>query len=65
MCSDKKEEYKQELVKSFHQQFAENQNNHQSTFIQLLSIIITVIVGFGFGIRAHTVIRQTKVDCLV
>jgi hypothetical protein len=54
MCSDKKEEYKQELVKSFHQQFAENQNNHQSTFIQLLSIIITVIVGFGFGIRAHT-----------
>lgn len=50
MCNDKKEDYKQELVKSFHQQFAENQNNHQSTFIQLLSIILTVIVGFGLAL---------------
>jgi hypothetical protein len=50
MCSDKKEVYKQELVKSFHQQFAENQNNHQSAFIQLLSIILTVIVGFSLAL---------------
>ena len=50
MCNDKKEDYKQELVISFHQQFAENQNNHQSTFIQLLSIILTVIVGFGLAL---------------
>lgn len=49
MCNDKKEEYRQELVKSFHQQFAENQNNHQSAFIQLLSIILTVIIGFGLA----------------
>lgn len=44
------EQYKQELVKSFHQQFAENQNNHQSAFIQMLSIILTVIVGFGLAL---------------
>jgi len=44
------EEYRQELVKSFHQQFAENQNNHQSAFIQLLSIILTVVVGFSFAL---------------
>lgn len=50
MCNDQKEEYKEELVKSFHQQFAENQNNHQSAFIQLLSIILTVIVGFGLAL---------------
>lgn len=50
MCNDKKEEYRQELVKSFHQQFAENQNNHQSAFIQLLSIILTVIIGFGLAL---------------
>jgi len=49
MRNDKKEEYRQELVKSFHQQFAENQNNHQSAFIQLLSIILTVIIGFGLA----------------
>ena len=50
MCTDKKEEYRQELVKSFHQQFSENQNNHQSAFIQLLSIILTVIIGFGLAL---------------
>ena len=41
--------YRQELVKSFHQQFAVNQNNHQTAFIQLISIILTVIVGFGYA----------------
>lgn len=50
MYSDNMENYKQELVKSFHQQFAENQNNHQSAFIQLLSIILSVIVGFGLAL---------------
>jgi hypothetical protein len=50
MCNDKKEDYKQELVKSIQQQFAENQNYHQSTFIHLLSIILTVIVGYGLAL---------------
>lgn len=42
--------YKEDLIKSFHQQFAENQNNHQSGFIQLLSILLTVIIGFGVAL---------------
>ena len=41
--------YKEDLTKSFHQQFAENQNKHQSDFIQLLSILLTVIIGFGIA----------------
>jgi uncharacterized membrane protein len=42
--------YKEDLAKSFHQQFAENQNNHQSGFIQLLSVLLTVIIGFGVAL---------------
>lgn len=42
--------YKQDLVKSFHEQFAVNQNNHQSAFIQFLSIILSALFGFGYAL---------------
>lgn len=46
---DSKDIYKQDLVKSFHEQFALNQNNHQTAFIQLLSIILSALIGFGYA----------------
>jgi len=44
----KEEEFKFELMKSFHEQFAQNQNHHQNLFIQVVSILLTVIIGFGY-----------------
>jgi hypothetical protein len=41
-------DFKYELMKSFHEQFAQNQNHHQNLFIQVVSILLTVIVGFGY-----------------
>lgn len=38
---------KDELLKSFHQQFAENQNHHQTVFIQFISAVFIVIVGYA------------------
>jgi hypothetical protein len=40
-------ETKDELLKSFHQQFAENQNHHQTVFIQFISAVLIVIVGYA------------------
>lgn len=40
-------ETKDELLKSFHQQFAENQNHHQTLFIQFISAVFIVIVGYA------------------
>lgn len=42
------DEFKYELLKSFHQQFAQNQNHNQNLFIQVLSILLTVMIGFGY-----------------
>jgi hypothetical protein len=36
-----------ELLNSFHEQFAENQNHHQTVFIQFISAVIVVIVGYA------------------
>jgi len=44
----KEEKFKFELMKSFHEQFAQNQNHHQNLFIQVVSILLTVIIGFGY-----------------
>jgi len=44
----KDEDFKYELLKSFHQQFAQNQNHNQNLFIQVLSILLTVMIGFGY-----------------
>ncbi len=41
-------ETKDELLKSFHQQFAENQNHHQVVFIQFISAVFVVIIGYVF-----------------
>ena len=43
-----KEKNKDELLKSFHEQFAQNQNHHQTVFIQFISAVFVVIVGYGF-----------------
>lgn len=40
-------ETKDELLKSFHEQFAENQNHHQTVFIQFISAVFIVIVGYA------------------
>ena len=37
-----------DLIKSFHEQFAQNQNHHQNLFIQTLAILLTVLVGYGY-----------------
>lgn len=38
----------EKLMLSFHEQFAENQNHHQKSFLQVLALLITVLVGFGY-----------------
>ena len=38
---------KDELLKSFHEQFAQNQNHHQSVFIQFISVVFIVLVGYA------------------
>jgi hypothetical protein len=47
-----KDQYKTDILKSFNEQFAQNQNNHQNLFIQVVSILLTVLVGFGFALVA-------------
>lgn len=42
------EEIQKELLVSFNQQFAENHNHHQQSFIQVLSVLLTVIIGYGY-----------------
>lgn len=37
-----------ELAKSFHSQFAENQNHHQTIFLQLLTLLLTIFAGNGY-----------------
>ena len=37
-----------DIVKSFHEQFAQNQNHHQNLFIQTLVILLTVLIGYGY-----------------
>ena len=38
----------EELQKNFAEQFATNQNNHQNLFTQILSLLLTVIIGYGY-----------------
>lgn len=37
-----------DIVKSFHEQFAQNQNHHQNLFIQILAILLSVLIGYGY-----------------
>jgi len=43
----------EKLLLSFNDQFATNQNHHQSIFLQFLSAILIVLIGYGF-IYANT-----------
>jgi hypothetical protein len=36
------------LVRGFHEQFAQNQNHHQALFLQALTVLLTVLIGFGY-----------------
>jgi len=40
--------FKEEILNSFHTQFAQNQNHHQRLFFQILSVIVTVMVGYSY-----------------
>lgn len=41
-------EFKDEILNSFHTQFAQNQNHHQKLFFQILSVIVTVMLGYSY-----------------
>ena len=40
--------FKEEILNSFHSQFAQNQNHHQKLFFQILSVIVTVMIGYSY-----------------
>jgi len=40
--------FKEEILNSFHTQFAQNQNHHQKLFFQILSVIVTVMLGYSY-----------------
>ncbi|MCB0746066.1 MAG: hypothetical protein H6613_20765 [Ignavibacteriales bacterium] len=47
---EQKEIFKYDLLKTYNEQFAQNQNHHQILFIQVVSILLTVIIGFGYSL---------------
>ncbi|WP_108801902.1 hypothetical protein [Aquimarina sp. Aq107] len=53
-------ELKEELIKSFHEQFAQNQNHHQKLFFQILSVIVTVTVGYSYAYTMGGEIPNTE-----
>lgn len=57
-----KEEFKFGLLLSFHEQFSQNQNNHQKLFIQFASILLTVIIGFGYTLFNFTTTGKSELN---
>src|SRR5574341_1641957 len=56
-----------EIVKSFHEQFAQNQNHHQKLFLQVLTVLLTVLVGFGYiyvRVNAESAELNVTIDSL-
>ncbi len=51
MDQDKQQQF--ELLKTFHEQFAQNQNHHQNLFIKFLSAVFIVIAAY-FIVYANT-----------
>ncbi|MCY4150190.1 MAG: hypothetical protein OXF73_12755 [Gammaproteobacteria bacterium] len=45
----KSSKFAKKLALSFHEQFAQNQNHHQAMFVQVLAVLVTVLVGFGYA----------------
>ena len=58
MCEEKSK-FAEQLALSFHEQFAQNQNHHQRMFVQVLAVLITVLVGFGY---AYTGLQNRSSD---
>lgn len=52
--SNNKEDTSNEIIFSFHEQFAINQNHHQDILFKLLSIIGAVIVGYGYILHDYS-----------
>ncbi len=51
-----------DIVKSFHEQFAQNQNHHQKLFLQILTVLLTVLVGFGYiYVRVNALSMELRV----
>jgi hypothetical protein len=44
---------KENIIETLHSQFAENQNHHQSLFIQFLIALLALFAGFGY-VYTHT-----------
>ena len=62
MCDLNKKTIGEDIIKSFHEQFAQNQNHHQKLFLQVLAVLLTVLVGFGYlYIRANVKSTEVKV----
>ena len=52
----------EDIVNSFHEQFAQNQNHHQKLFLQVLAVLLTVLVGFGYlYIRVDVESKEVKI----
>lgn len=56
-----KEEMQKDLLKSFHEQFALNQNHHQTIFIQFISAVLVVIIGYGI-VYSNTTVEAKLLD---
>jgi hypothetical protein len=62
MCKLDRESIGEAIIKSFHEQFAQNQNHHQKLFLQVLAVLLTVLVGFGYlYIRADIRSAEVKI----
>jgi len=51
--NSKNMETKEKLLETLHSQFADNQNHHQSLFIQFLIALLALFAGFGY-VYTHT-----------
>ena len=47
-ASDNRTNIGTQIVISFHEQFAQNQNHHQKLFLQVLLVLLSVLAGFGY-----------------
>lgn len=56
----KKKDLKNELLNSFHTQFAQNQNHHQKIFFQILSVIVSVMLGYGYVYTSGGKLNETE-----
>ena len=54
--------HKEDIELGFHNQFAENQNHHQKLFFQTLSIVVTVIIGYGYVYTSGGEMGSTDTD---